>query len=78
MYKKNFKSIIYLNLNILLTVFLNRTVILLLTLFLFFKSKKKKTVSLLISALKALCLFFLYLSLNLQCNLTAVNLFIFF
>ena len=41
MYKKNFKSATYLNLNILLTVFLNRAVILLLTFFLFFKFKKK-------------------------------------
>ncbi len=40
MYKKNFKSATYLNLNILLTVFLNRAVILLLTFFLFFKFKK--------------------------------------
>jgi len=78
MYKKNFKSTTYLNLNILLTAFLNRAVISLLNFFLSFKLKKKKILSLLIFILKILCLFFLYLDLNLQYNLTVINLFIFF
>jgi len=58
MYKKNLKSVIYLNLNILLIVFLNRAVISLL-IFSFFLNLKKKSSSLLllISALKTLCFF---------------------
>jgi len=59
MYEKNLKSIIHLNLNILLTVFLNRAAISLLT-FSFFLNLKKKSLSLLslISVLKTLYLFF--------------------
>jgi len=58
MYKKNLKSAIHLNFNILLTVFLNRAAISLLTFF-FFLDLKKKSSSLLslTSALKALYLF---------------------
>ncbi len=56
MYKKNLESAIYLNLNILLTVFLNRAVISLL-IFFFFLDLKKKSLSLLTSVLKTLCLF---------------------
>ncbi len=76
MYKKNFKSAIYLDLNILLIVFLNKAAILLLIFFSSFKFKK--IMSSLISALKTLYLFFLYLDLNLQCHLIIINLFIFF
>ncbi len=76
MYKKNLKSAIYSDLNILLIVFLNKAAISLLIFFLSFKFKK--IMSSLISALKTLYLFFLYLDLNLQCNLIIINLFIFF
>jgi len=58
MYKKNLESATYLNLNILLTVFLNRTVISLLIFFFFLNSEKKSSLSLLLtSTLKTLCLF---------------------
>jgi len=59
MYKKNLKSITHLDLSILLTVFLNRTVISLL-IFFFSLNLKKKSLSLLslTSALKTLYLFF--------------------
>jgi len=58
MYKKNLKSAIHLNLNILLTVFLNRAAISLLTFFFFLDLKKKSSLLLsLTSALKALYLF---------------------
>ncbi len=58
MYKKNLESVVYLNLNILLTVFLNRAVISLLT-FSFSLNLKKKSSSLLslIFVLKTLYLF---------------------
>jgi len=59
MYEKNLESAIHLNLSILLTVFLNRAVISLLT-FSFFLDSEKKSSSLLslISASKTLYLFF--------------------
>jgi len=58
MYKKNLKSITYLNLSILLTVFLNRAVISLLTFFFFLNLKKKSSSLLLLtSTSKTLCLF---------------------
>jgi len=58
MYKKNLESAIHLNLNILLTVFLNRAAISLL-IFSFFLNSEKKSSSLLllISASKTLCFF---------------------
>ncbi len=57
MYEKNFKFIIYLNLSILLTIFLNKTVISSLIFFFFSESKEKKIILLLIFTLKILCLF---------------------
>jgi len=58
MYKKNLKSAIYLNLNILLIVFLNRAVISLLILSFFLNLEKKSSLSLsLIFASKTLYLF---------------------
>jgi len=58
MYKKNLESATYLDLNILLTVFLNRTVILLLTFFFFLNlEKKSSSLLLLTSASKTLYLF---------------------
>jgi len=56
MYKKNLKSVTYLDLSILLTVFLNRTAILLLIFFLNLK-KKLSSLLLLTSVLKTLYLF---------------------
>jgi len=56
MYKKNLKSIIHLNLSILLTVFLNRAAILLLIFSLNLKKKSSLLLSL-TSALKTLYLF---------------------
>jgi len=58
MYEKNLKSATHLDLNILLTVFLNRAVILLLT-FSFSSDLEKKSSSLLslTSVSKTLCLF---------------------
>ncbi len=52
MYKKNLKSVIHLNLNILLTVFLNRAIILLLTFF--FSLNLEKKLSSLLSLTSAL------------------------
>jgi len=58
MYKKNLKSAIYSNLSILLTVFLNKAAISLLTFFFFLNLKKKSLLLLsLISVSKTLYLF---------------------
>jgi len=58
MYEKNLESATYLNLNILLTVFLNRTVISLLIFSFFLNLKKKLSLLLsLTSALKTLYFF---------------------
>jgi len=58
MYKKNLEFAIYLNLSILLTVFLNKAAISLLTFFFFLNLKKKSSLLLLlISASKTLYLF---------------------
>jgi len=58
MYKKNSESATYLDLSILLTVFLNRTAISSLIFFFFLNLKKKSSLLLsLTSALKTLCLF---------------------
>jgi len=62
MYKKNLKSVTYLNLSILLIVFLNRAVISLLIFSFFLNFKKKSSSSLLLtSASKTLCFFSLSL-----------------
>jgi len=58
MYEKNLESAIHLDLNILLTVFLNRAVISSLTFFFFLNSEKKSLLLLsLTSVLKTLCFF---------------------
>ncbi len=58
MYEKNSESAIHLDLNILLTVFLNRTAISLLIFSFFLNLEKKSSLLLsLISASKTLCLF---------------------
>jgi len=58
MYEKNLKSVTHLDLNILLTIFLNKAAILLL-IFSFSSDLKKKSLSLLLLTftLKTLCLF---------------------